>query len=179
MKLILVTIPILITTSCSFFEAPVQTCEEIQEYQSSVSIPQLLLPQALIEIQKKSSFDMSGLSMGDSITREEYLPILQDLPETSPIKNISGDDLSELLDLIDDTIEGRNNIATQNQIISKVSQNVDPTRQIICLEESPNYFSDGLPSRKNTAKETINEEDKSWWQKIKDRRSERKANRSE
>ena len=166
-------------TSCSFFEAPVQTCEEIQEYQSSVSIPQLLLPQALIEIQKKSSFDMSGLSMGESITREEYLPILQDLPETSPIKNISGDDLSELLDLIDDTIEGRNNIATQNQIISKVSQNVDPNRQIICLEESPNYFSDGLPSRKNAANETINEEDKSWWQKIKDRRSERKANRSE
>ena len=179
MKLILVTIPMLIMTSCSFFEAPVQTCEEIQEYQSSVSIPQLLLPQALIEIQKRSSFDMSDLSVGNNISRDEYLPILQDLPETSPIKKISGDDLSELLDLIDDTIEGRNNITTQNQIISKVSQNVDSSRQIICLEESPNYFSDGLPSRNDAAKEAINEEDKSWWQKIKDRRSERKANRSE
>ena len=125
MRLILITIPILILSSCSFFESSVQTCEEIQEYQSSVSIPQLLLPQALLEIQKRSSFDMSDLSGSNPISREEYLPLLEELPETSPIKNISGDDLSELLDLIDDTIEGRNNITTQNQIISKVSQNVD------------------------------------------------------
>ncbi|GIS40323.1 MAG: hypothetical protein Ct9H90mP13_01690 [Pseudomonadota bacterium] len=180
MKLILVTIPILIMTSCSFFEAPVQTCEEIQEYQSSVSIPQLLLPQALIEIQKRSSFDMSDLSTGNSISREDYLPILEDLPETSPIKNISGDDLSELLDLIDETIDGRNNIATQNQIISKVSQNVDSNRQIICLEESPNYFSEGLPfPRKDISKEAIDEDESSWWQRIRERRSERKAKRSD
>ena len=166
-------------TSCSFFEAPVQTCEEIQEYQSSVSIPQLLLPQALIEIQKRSSFDMSDLSTGNSISREDYLPILEDLPETSPIKNISGDDLSELLDLIDETIDGRNNIATQNQIISKVSQNVDSNRQIICLEESPNYFSEGLHSRKDISKEAIDEDESSWWQRIRERRSERKAKRSD
>ena len=179
MKLILVTIPILIMTSCSFFEAPVQTCEEVQEYQSSVSIPQLLLPQALIEIQKRSSFDMSDLSTGNSISREDYLPILEDLPVTSPIKNISGDDLSELLDLIDQTIDGRNNIATQNQIISKVSRNVDSNRQIICLEESPNYFSEGLPSRKDISKEAIDEDESSWWQRIRERRSERKAKRSD
>jgi len=179
MKLILVTIPILILTSCSFFESPVQTCEEIQEYQSSVSIPQLLLPQALMEIQKRSSFDMSDLSTDNNITREEYLPILEELPETSPIKNISGDDLSELLDLIDDTIEGRNNVTTQNQIISKVSQNVDSTLQIICLDESPNYFSDGLPSKSETPKEANINDDRSWFQKIKDKRSERKAERSD
>ena len=94
MKSILITIPILFISSCSFFESPVQTCEEIQEYQSSVSIPQLLLPQALIEIQKRSSFDMSDLSTNNNLSRDEYLPILQDLPEESPIKNISGDDLS-------------------------------------------------------------------------------------
>lgn len=179
MRLILITIPILILSSCSFFESSVQTCEEIQEYQSSVSIPQLLLPQALLEIQKRSSFDMSDLSGSNPISREEYLPVLEELPETSPIKNISGDDLSELLDLIDDTIEGRNNITTQNQIISKVSQNVDSSRQVICLEESPNYFSDGLPSRKDLSKEEVDEDDKSWWQRIRDRRSERKASRSD
>ena len=121
MKSILITIPMLFISSCSFFESPVQTCEEIQEYQSSVSIPQLLLPQALIEIQKRSSFDMSDLSTNNNLSRDEYLPILQDLPEESPIKNISGDDLSELLDLIDETIDGRNNVGTQNQIIRKVS----------------------------------------------------------
>ena len=175
MKSILITIPILFISSCSFFESPVQTCEEIQEYQSSVSIPQLLLPQALIEIQKRSSFDMSDLSTNNNLSRDEYLPILQDLPEESPIKNISGDDLSELLDLIDDTIDGRNNLGTQNQIIRKVSQNVDPSRQIICIEESPNYFADGLPSRKDIPNEAINEDDKSWWQRMKDRRADRKA----
>ena len=175
MKSILITIPVLLLSSCSFFESPVQTCEEIQEYQSSVSIPQLLLPQALIEIQKRSSFDMSDLSTNSNLSRDEYLPILEDLPEESPIKNISGDDLSELLDLIDDTIEGRNNIGTQNQIIRKVSQNVDPSRQIICIEESPNYFADGLPSRKDIPKELDNGDDESWWQRIKDRRAERKA----
>ena len=175
MKSILITIPILLLSSCSFFESPVQTCEEIQEYQSSVSIPQLLLPQALIEIQKRSSFDMSDLSTNRNLSREEYLPILEDLPEESPIKNISGDDLSELLDLIDDTIDGRNNVSTQNRIITKVSKSVDPSRQIICLEESPNYFADGLPSRKNLSKKAINEDDKSWWQRLKDRRADRKA----
>tara|TARA_B100001564_G_scaffold344956_1_gene343035 strand:- start:648 stop:1181 length:534 start_codon:yes stop_codon:yes gene_type:complete len=175
MKSILITIPILFISSCSFFESPVQTCEEIQEYQSSVSIPQLLLPQALIEIQKRSSFDMSDLSTNNNLSRDEYLPILQDLPEENPIKNISGDDLSELLDLIDDTIDGRNNVGTQNQIIRKVSQNVDPSRQIICIEESPNYFADGLPSRKDIPNEAINEDDKSWWQRMKDRRADRKA----
>ena len=113
------------------------------------------------------------------MSREDYLPILEDLPETSPIKNISGDDLSELLDLIDETIDGRNNIATQNQIISKVSQNVDSNRQIICLEESPNYFSEGLPSRKDISKEAIDEDESSWWQRIRERRSERKAKRSD
>ena len=107
------------------------------------------------------------------------MPILEELPETSPIKKISGDDLSELLDLIDETIEGRNNIATQNRIISKVTQNVDSSRQVICLEESPNYFSDGMPSRRDLSKEEVDEDDKSWWQRIRDRRSERKASQSD
>ncbi len=162
-------------TSCSFFEAPVQTCEDIQEYQSSVSIPQLLLPQALIEIQKRSSFNMSDLSTGNSISREDYLPILEDLPETSPIKNISGDDLSELFNLIDDTIEGR----TQNQIILEASQIIDSNGTIMCLDESPNYFSEDLLSRRDTSKEAIDEDESSWWQRIRERRSERKAKRSD
>ena len=118
---------------------------------------------------------MSDLSTNANLSREEYLPILEDLPEESPIKNISGDDLSELLDLIDDTIDGRNNVSTQNRIITKVSKSVDPSRQIICIEESPNYFADGLPSRKNLSKKAINEDDKSWWQRMKDRRADRKA----
>jgi len=118
---------------------------------------------------------MSDLSTNSNLSRDEYLPILEDLPEESPIKNISGDDLSELLDLIDDTIEGRNNVGTQNQIIRKVSQNVDPSRQIICIEESPNYFADGLPSRKDIPKELDNDDNQSWWQRMKDRRADRKA----
>ena len=179
MRILIFTLPFFILSSCSFLEAPVQTCEEIQEYQSSYSIPQLLLPQALLEIQKRSSFDMSGYSDSNQLTREEYLPILEELPETSPIKNISGDDLSELLDLIDDTIEGRNNTLTQNQIISKVSKNVDVNAQVICLEESPDYFSDGLPSLKNKPNKDLDDESKSWWQKVKERRTERKAKRSD
>ena len=179
MRILIFTLPFFILSSCSFLEAPVQTCEEIQEYQSSYSIPQLLLPQALLEIQKRSSFDMSGYSDSNQLTREEYLPILEELPETSPIKNISGDDLSELLDLIDDTIEGRNNTLTQNQIISKVSKNVDMNAQVICLEESPDYFSDGLPSLKNKPNKDFDDESKSWWLKIKERRTERKAKRSD
>jgi len=47
------------------------------------------------------------------------------------------------------------------------------------LEESPNYFSEGLPSRKDISKEAIDEDESSWWQRIRERRSERKAKRSD
>ena len=43
-------------SGCSFFEATVQTCEEPQEYLNSYSIPDLVIPDALRELQKQSSF---------------------------------------------------------------------------------------------------------------------------
>ena len=53
-NLYLLTLILTSLSGCSFFETTVKTCEEPQEYLNSYSIPDLVIPDALRELQKQS-----------------------------------------------------------------------------------------------------------------------------
>ena len=55
-NLYLLTLVLTSLSGCGFFEATVQTCYEPQEYQNSYSIADLVIPDALRELQQQSSF---------------------------------------------------------------------------------------------------------------------------
>lgn len=167
-------------SGCSFFEATVQTCEEPQEYLNSYSIPDLVIPDALRELQKQSSFNIpKGVDYNEP-SQEEMLPVMPDNIKSQAKKedSISGDDLSELLDLIDQTIDGRNSAFdqgtyTQTSTVKRTGNLLDR-----CLDEAPNYFAKGVLENNGSSQlseKAINdaEEGKSWWQKLKDRRRNR------
>lgn len=167
-------------SGCSFFNASVQTCNEPQEYLNSYSIADLVIPDALREIQKQSSFYISKDIDNNLISREEMLPVMRDeIKSTVKEKeNISGDDLSELLDLIDQTIDGRTNAFDQGNYDVKSTTKRTNNLTDDCLDEAPNYFADGVLENngsKRLSEKTINDtkEGKSWWKKLKDRRKNR------
>jgi hypothetical protein len=167
-------------SGCSFFNASVQTCNEPQEYLNSYSIADLVIPDALREIQKQSSFYISKDIDNNLISREEMLPVMRDEIKSAvkEKENISGDDLSELLDLIDQTIDGRTNAFDQGNYDVKSTTKRTNNLTDDCLDEAPNYFADGVLENngsKRLSEKTINdsEEDKSWWKKLKDRRKNR------
>ncbi|HIK76431.1 MAG TPA: hypothetical protein EYF74_00590 [Gammaproteobacteria bacterium] len=167
-------------SGCSFFNASVQTCNEPQEYLNSYSIADLVIPDALREIQKQSSFYISKDIDNNLISREEMLPVMRDeiTSEVKEKESISGDDLSELLDLIDQTIDGRTNAFDQGNYDVKSTTKRTNNLTDDCLEEAPNYFADGVLENngsKRLSEKTINdsEEGKSWWKKLKDRRKNR------
>ncbi len=167
-------------SGCSFFNASVQTCNEPQEYLNSYSIADLVIPDALREIQKQSSFYISKDIDNNLISREEMLPVMRDEIKSAvkEKENISGDDLSELLDLIDQTIDGRTNAFDQGNYDVKSTTKRTNNLTDDCLDEAPNYFADGVLENngsKRLSEKTINdsEEGKSWWQKLKDRRKNR------
>jgi len=169
-------------SGCSFFNASVQTCNEPQEYLNSYSIADLVIPDALREIQKQSSFYVSKDIDNNLISREEMLPVMRDEIKSAvkEKENISGDDLSELLDLIDQTIDGRTNAFDQGNYDEKSTAKRTGNLSDRCLDEAPNYFADGVLENngsKRLSEKTINdsEEGKSWWQKLKDRRKNRVA----
>ena len=167
-------------SGCSFFNASVQTCNEPQEYLNSYSIADLVIPDALREIQKQSSFYISKDIDNNLISREEMLPVMRDEIKSAvkEKENISGDDLSELLDLIDRTIDGRTNAFDQGNYDVKSTTKRTNNLTDDCLDEAPNYFADGVLENngsKRLSEKTINdsEEGKSWWKKLRDRRKNR------
>ncbi len=167
-------------SGCSFFNASVQTCNEPQEYLNSYSIADLVIPDALREIQKQSSFYISKDIDNNLISKEEMLPVMRDEIKSAvkEKENISGDDLSELLDLIDRTIDGRTNAFDQGNYDVKSTTKRTNNLTDDCLDEAPNYFADGVLENngsKRLSEKTINdsEEGKSWWKKLKDRRKNR------
>ena len=121
-KYFLFPVAVITMTSCSLFDPAMQTCDEAQEYQESYSIPDLVVPERLREIQKRSSFYIPEIADSESLVSEEYLPVLREELESKAEseEQISGDQLSELLDLIDRTIEGRDN-ATEQQTYNQKS----------------------------------------------------------
>ena len=169
-------------SGCSFFNASVQTCTEPQEYLNSYSIADLVIPDALRELQKQSSFYIPKGVDNNLTSGEEMLPVMRDeiTSEVKEKESISGDDLSELLDLIDQTIDGRTNAFDQGNYDVKSTAKSTGNLSNRCLDEAPNYFADGVLENngsKRLSEKTINdsEEGKSWWQKLKDRRKNRVA----
>ena len=167
-------------SGCSFFNASVQTCNEPQEYLNSYSIADLVIPDALRELQKQSSFYIPKDIDNNLVSKEEMLPVMRDEIKSAvkEKESISGDDLSELLDLIDQTIDGRANAFDQGNYDVKSTAKRTANFTDICLDEAPNYFADGVLENngsKRLSEKTINdsEEGKSWWQKLKDRRKNR------
>ena len=163
-------------TSCSLFEPAVETCDEAQEYQESYSIPALVIPEALREIQQRSAFFIPEIAESESSISEEYLPVLKEELESKAEseEQIAGDQLSELLDLIDRTIEGRDN-AIERQTYNQKSS-IKPTKSSTgeCLDVSPNYFADGVlktnrPSQLSERPQAESDE-KGWWQRMRERR---------
>jgi len=178
-KYFLFPVAVITMTSCSLFEPAVQTCDEAQEYQESYSIPDLVIPETLREIQKRSSFYIPEIAELESPISEEYLPVLKEELESKAEseEQISGDQLSELLDLIDRTIEGRDN-AIEGQTYKQKSS-IKPTKSStgVCLDVSPNYFADGVlktnrPSQLSERSQAESDE-KGWWQRMRDRRKNR------
>ena len=178
-KYFLFPVAVITMTSCSLFEPAVQTCDEAQEYQESYSIPDLVIPETLREIQKRSSFYIPEIAELQSPISEEYLPVLKEELESKAEseEEISGDELSELLELIDRTIEGRDN-AIEGQTYKQKSS-IKPTKSStgVCLDVSPNYFADGVlktnrPSQLSERSQPESDE-KGWWQRMRERRKNR------
>ncbi len=178
-KYFLFPVAVITMTSCSLFEPAVQTCDEDQEYQESYSIPDLMIPETLREIQKRSAFYIPEIAESESLISEEYLPVLKEELESKAESEdqISGDELSELLDLIDRTIERRDNAIERETYNQKSS--IKPTKSSTgeCLDVSPNYFADGVlktnrPSQLSERSKAESDE-KGWWQRMRERRNNR------
>ena len=83
---ILLVLPIL--SGCSFFESAVLTCNEPQEYEQSTSIQNLVVPDNLRELQKRSRFNIGELDMKKGVMAEDNA-IADSAPMTRHTKNES------------------------------------------------------------------------------------------
>ncbi|MBT5541700.1 MAG: hypothetical protein HOH08_00340 [Gammaproteobacteria bacterium] len=172
---ILLVLPIL--SGCSFFESAVLTCNEPQEYEQSTSIPNLVVPDNLRELQKRSRFNIPELEMNQSVIAEdnvigEMLPMTINEKNETTVDNIDDDDLSELLGLIDKTIDNRDITSNKAMVYREVSQDSNNKQLQPCLDEAPNYFADGilqktLPTQNYERKSKTGQKKKrSFWQRI-------------
>ena len=100
-------------SGCSLFNNTVENCEEPQEYQESGSIPPLIVPDYLRNIQSKSVFNISNTQESNAFSQESFImPVTSDKSsgireQNNLMGNIDGNELSELLQLIDQTISSR------------------------------------------------------------------------
>jgi len=172
---ILLVLPIL--SGCSFFESAVLTCNEPQEYEQSTSIPNLVVPDNLRELQKRSRFNIPELEMNQSVIAEdnvigEMLPMTINEKNETTVDNIDDDDLSELLGLIDKTIDNRDITSNKAMVYKEVNQDSNNKQLQPCLDEAPNYFADGilqktLPTQNYERKSKTGQKKKrSFWQRI-------------
>ena len=180
-------------SGCSFFEGSVQTCNEPQEYQESISVPALIVPDSLKNLQDRSVFNIPDVFATKSFNQKR-----NNAPKISnntaavnktvnKIENIKDDELSELLELIDQTIEHRTlrqySLAYDSSAIGfDVEESLGP-----CAEDPPNYFDEGvkprsMPSQADTKSSNRSKEankEKSRRQKRKDVRQQRKTDKQQ
>ena len=179
---------LLMLSGCSFFDNSVQTCEEPQEYQESASIPPLIVPGYLRDIQNKSVFNIPNAQGSSILPQENFVTPMVSNKSLSPnnqrnqMTNIEGDELSELLKLIDQTISNRQ-LEEQYEPIYQtktVDYEVDPSGKP-CLDGPPNYFTESISPRAiptqaytqpSEASET-EEEEKSRRQKRREKRQQK------
>ncbi|MDG2435368.1 MAG: hypothetical protein P8M55_07020, partial [Gammaproteobacteria bacterium] len=164
-------------SGCSFFESAVLTCNEPQEYEQSTSIPNLVVPDNLRELQKRSRFNIPDLEMNQSVIAEdnvigEMLPMTINEKNETTVDNIDDDDLLELLGLIDKTIDNRDITSNKAMVYKEVNQDSNNKQLQPCLDEAPNYFADGilqktLPTQNYERKSKTGQKKKrSFWQRI-------------
>ena len=175
-------------SGCSFFDSSVQTCEEPQEYQESVSILPLIVPDSLRNIQNKSAFNIPNTQGSSAFTQQSFtLPRAPDKSvgmanQSNQIANIEGDELSELLSLIDQTISNRQLEEQYKPIYENVTSNYESNPTVKpCLDGPPKYFTEeisprSMPSQTYTQPSGVSEvgeEEKSRRQKRREKRQQR------
>jgi len=180
-------------SGCSFFEGSVQTCNEPQEYQESISVPALIVPDTLKKLQDRSVFNIPDVFATKSFNQKRNnAPTISNNTITTnqtinKIKNIEDDELLELLELIDQTIEYRTlkqySLTYDSSAIgSEVEELLGP-----CSEDPPNYFAEGvmprsMPSQayaKSSDRSREANQEKSRWQKRKEARQQRKTDKQQ
>ena len=104
---------VFLLSGCSFFGDAVENCEEPQEYQESVSVPPLIVPSYLRNVQDRSIFNIPDIQESNAVTQKSFV-VPEALDTNLALDNqrnqmgyIQGDELSELLQLIDQTISNR------------------------------------------------------------------------
>ena len=175
-------------SGCSFFGNSVQTCEEPQEYQESVSILPLIVPDSLRSIQNKSVFNIPNTQGSSAFTQQSFtLPRAPDKSvgmanQSNQMANIEGDELSELLSLIDQTIANRKLEEQYKPIYENVTSNYESNPSVKpCLDGAPRYFTEeisprSMPSQTYTQPSDVSEvgeEEKSRRQKRREKRQQR------
>ena len=175
-------------SGCSFFDSSVQTCEEPQEYQESVSILPLIVPDSLRNIQNKSAFNIPNTQGSSAFTQQSFtLPRAPDKSvgmanQSNQIANIEGNELSELLSLIDQTISNRQLEEQYKPIYENVTSNYESNPTVKpCLDGPPKYFTEeisprSMPSQTYTQPSGVSEvgeEEKSRRQKRREKRQQR------
>ncbi|SVE48266.1 uncharacterized protein METZ01_LOCUS501120, partial [marine metagenome] len=132
----------------------VENCEEPQEYQESDSIPPLIVPDYLRNIQNKSVFNISNTQESNTFSQESFImPMTSDKSSSIPeqnnqMGNIDGNELSELLQLIDQTISNRQLEGQYDPIYENVSADYESNPSMKpCLDGPPKYFSETISPR--------------------------------
>ena len=177
-------------SGCSFFDSSVQTCEEPQEYQESVSILPLIVPDSLRNIQNKSAFNIPNTQGSSAFTQQSFtLPRAPDKSvgmanQSNQMANIEGDELSELLSLIDQTIANRQLEEQYEPIYENLTTDYESNPSVKpCLDGPPKYFTEeisprSMPSQTYTqlsGVSEVGEEEKSRRQKRREARQKQKS----
>jgi len=162
-------------SGCSFFGNSVQTCAELQEYQESVSILPLIVPDSLRNIQNKSAFNIPNTQGSNAFTQQSFtLPRAPDksvgmAKQSNQMANIDGDELSELLSLIDQTIANRQLEEQYEPIYENLTTDYESNPSVKpCLDGPPKYF-------KPSGVSEVGEEEKSRRQKRREARQKQRS----
>jgi len=179
-------------SGCSFFGNSVQTCAELQEYQESVSILPLIVPDSLRNIQNKSAFNIPNTQGSNAFTQQSFtLPRAPDksvgmAKQSNQMANIDGDELSELLSLIDQTIANRQLEEQYEPIYENLTTDYESNPSVKpCLDGPPKYFTEEISPRSMPSQtyaqpsgvSEVGEEEKSRRQKRREARQKRREAR--
>ena len=141
-------------SGCSLFDDVVENCEEPQEYQESVSVRPLIVPNYLKNIQNKSIFNIPNSQVSNAFSEESFImPMAYDktpsiTEQNNQMGNIEGDELSELLQLIDQTISNRQAEGQFESIYENVASDYELNPSLKpCLDGPPKYFSEKISPR--------------------------------
>ena len=177
-------------SGCSLFGNSVQTCDEPQEYQESVSILPLIVPDSLRNIQNKSAFNIPNTQGSNAFTQQSFtLPRAPDksvgmAKQSNQMANIDGDELSELLSLIDQTIANRQLEGQYDPIYENVTSNYESNPSVKpCLDGPPKYFTEEISPRSMPSQtysqpsgvSEVGEEEKSRRQKRREARQKQRS----